>query len=210
MTENEISEKKKQVIGLYGEMRLSMQLHDLGWQVHRAYIDEGIDFVITKYYCPVCQKYSNQCIQTQIYKGKKYKCVTNLCASCKKTPLTIISRYLQVKTSEGITTKQPDVKKFSFHPKIRYDMGKEIFYIWIAVFEKPRERLCHFYIFNTSDVKLFDDINLPTYKITDNQKTELSIREDGCVVKKAKKHNYSCFNELFYNNWDSLELEIQD
>ena len=34
-----IEEKKKQVIGLYGKMRLSMELHELGWQVHRAYID---------------------------------------------------------------------------------------------------------------------------------------------------------------------------
>ena len=43
MAESNIEEKKKQVIGLYGEMRLSMELHDLGWQVHRAYIDEGIN-----------------------------------------------------------------------------------------------------------------------------------------------------------------------
>lgn len=32
----EIEEKKKLVIG---------------WQVHRAYIDEGIDFVATRYWC---------------------------------------------------------------------------------------------------------------------------------------------------------------
>jgi hypothetical protein len=30
---NEGEEKKKLVIGLYGEMRLSMILHELGWQV---------------------------------------------------------------------------------------------------------------------------------------------------------------------------------
>ncbi len=46
------NEKKKQVIGLYGEMQLAMELHARGWQVHRAYIDEGIDFSITKYFVP--------------------------------------------------------------------------------------------------------------------------------------------------------------
>jgi len=76
---NELEEKKKQVIGLYGEMRLSMELHELGWQVHRAYIDEGIDFTITKYYCPKCKKYSNQYIRYTVRNGKNVKCVTNLC-----------------------------------------------------------------------------------------------------------------------------------
>jgi hypothetical protein len=51
-------EKKKQVIGLYGEMQLAMILHEKGWQVHRSYIDEGIDFVITKYFCKCCNKFS--------------------------------------------------------------------------------------------------------------------------------------------------------
>ena len=32
-------EKKKQVIGPYGEMQLAMELHSLGWQVHRGYIE---------------------------------------------------------------------------------------------------------------------------------------------------------------------------
>ena len=148
----DLEEKKKQVIGIYGEMRLSMELHELGWQVHRAYIDEGIDFVATKYYCPECKKYSNQLIRNKIHDGKKRKCVTNLCEYCKKTELTVISRYLQVKTSEGIKTEKDDVRQFSFHPKIRYNMGEEVFYIWIAVFDKPKqEKLCHFYIFNTKD-----------------------------------------------------------
>lgn len=52
-------EKKKQVIGLYGEMQLAMRLYNNGWQVHRSYIDEGIDFVISKYYCSRCKKFSN-------------------------------------------------------------------------------------------------------------------------------------------------------
>lgn len=194
-----INEKKKQVIGLYGEMQLSMRLHELGWQVHRAYIDEGIDFVITKYYCPKCKKYSNQWIRG--------KCVTNLCDSCKKTELQVVSRYLQVKTSEGVLTKSDSVKKFSFHPKIRYDMGKEVFYVWIAVFESKIDKICHFYIFNTKDVKCFDNIKLPCYQITDNQKTELRIRNDGVVTKRGSIYNYSCFNKRFYENWNALELE---
>lgn len=141
---NNLDEKKKQVIGLYGEMRLSMELHELGWQVHRAYIDEGIDFTITKYYCVDCKKYSKQYIKYTRRKGKKVKCVTNLCEHCKKTELDVISRYLQVKTSEGIKTQKEDVRKFSFHPKIRYNMGKEVFYVWIAIFDDTKEKKMSF------------------------------------------------------------------
>ena len=46
---SDLDDKKKQVIGLYGEMRLSMELHELGWQVHRAYIDEGGKKIFSKY-----------------------------------------------------------------------------------------------------------------------------------------------------------------
>lgn len=209
---NDIEDKKKQVIGLYGEMQLSMRLHELGWQVHRTYIDEGIDFVATKYYCSKCKKYSNQYIRYKDYKGKTRKCVTNLCEHCKETELEVISRYLQVKTSEGENTKEEngiESKEFSFHPKIRYDMGKEIFYIWIAVFDKPRfEKRCHFYIFNTKDVSKFDNINLDTYQITDNQKTTLKIDENGVVLNKGRLYNFSCFNNRFYEDWKSLELEL--
>ena len=67
-------ENKKQVIGLLGEMNLSMELHERGWQVHKSYIDEGIDFMITKYYC----------------------------SNCKKANIKLINRAIQVKTSEGI------------------------------------------------------------------------------------------------------------
>ena len=96
-------EKKKQVIGLYGEMQLAMILHNKGWQVHRSYIDEGIDFVITKYYCVKCKKFVNQYIRNEEYNKKKCKCVTNLCEKCKENDtLKIITKYLQVKTSEGI------------------------------------------------------------------------------------------------------------
>lgn len=207
---NKEEEKKKQVIGLYGEMRLSMELHELGWQVHRAYIDEGIDFTITKYYCPVCKEYSNQYVRYTVRNNKKVKCVTNLCEHCKKTELEVISRYLQVKTSEGIETKDENVRKFSFHPKIRYNTGYEVFYVWIAVFDNTKEKRCHFYIFNTKDVEKFDNTNLDTYQITDNQKTELPIRNDGVVLKKGAAstgYDYSFFNTKFYNDFGALEIE---
>jgi len=207
---NEFEAKKKQVIGLYGEMRLSMELHELGWQVHRAYIDEGIDFTITKYYCPVCKKYSNQYIRYSNRNGKNVKCVTNLCEHCEKTELNVISRYLQVKTSEGIETPKENVRKFSFHPKIRYNMGKEVFYVWIAIFNEINEKKCHFYILNTKDVEKFDNISLDTYQITDNQKTELPIRNDGVVLKKGATntgYDYSVFNTRFYNDFGALEIE---
>ena len=205
---NEIEDKKKLVIGLYGEMRLSMELHELGWQVHRAYIDEGIDFVATKYYCPRCKKYSNQWIRTQTYHNKKCKCVTNLCEHCKKQELTVISRYLQVKTSEGVPTSRNDVRKFSFHPRIRYNMGDELFYVWIAVFDDKNEKKCHFYIINSKSVKDFDNMDLPTYQITDNQKTTLTINKDGFVLTRGQTYDYSCFNDRFYNDWNALEIEM--
>lgn len=211
---SEIDDKKKQVIGLYGEMQLSMRLHELGWQVHRAYIDEGIDFVATKYYCPKCKRYSNQYIKYTEYNGNKRKCVTNLCEHCKGSELKIISRYLQVKTSEGENSRNVqgvEVKDFSFHPKIRYDMGKEVFYIWIAVFDKPNfDKRCHFYIFNTKNVSKFDNLELATYQITDNQKTTLRINENGVVLNKSKLYDFSCFNNRFYEDWDSLELETKE
>lgn len=202
---NENADAKKLVIGLYGEMRLSMRLHDLGWQVHRAYIDEGIDFTITKYYCNKCKCYSQQWIRKSIYNKKEYKCVTNLCSKCHTEELEVVSRYLQVKTSEGVPTKSDNIRKFSFHPKIRYDMGYDVFYVWIAVFDNKDDKKCHFYILNTKDVSQFDDIELPTYQITDNQKTELPIRNDGVVLKEGKKYNYELFNTKFYENWSILE-----
>lgn len=211
MTENE--DKKKLVIGLYGEMQLAMMLHEKGWQVHRSYIDEGIDFVITKYFCKQCNKYTNQYIRNEEYEGKTKKCVTNLCEICKTDNLKIISRYLQVKTSEG-KDKSENERDFSFHPKIRYDMGNDVFYVWIAVFSKEFLRqkteqienpIIHFYIFNTKDVNKFDDITLPTYQITDNQKTTLTINKIGEILNKGKKYDYSCFTN-FHNNFNCLDV----
>lgn len=201
---NKEQDTKKLVIGLYGEMLLSMRLHNLGWQVHRAYIDEGIDFTITKYWCKKCNKYSTQWIRKEKYNNKIHKCVTNLCDNCHTHELIVISKYLQVKTSEGIYSSN-NIRNFSFHPKIRYDMGNNIFYVWIAVFNEKYDKKCHFYILNTKDIIKFDNINLPTYQITDNQKTTLRIRDDGVVLNCGTKYNYTIFNTQFYENWHILE-----
>lgn len=205
-------EKKKQVIGLYGEMQLAMKLHSLGWQVHRGYIDEGIDFVISKYYCKVCKKFSTQFIRQESWQGQKAKCVTNLCEFCKKTKLDIVTKYLQVKTSEGkpIYNKGvmiENVRNFSFHPKIRYDIDNCVFYVWIAVFaenENLEQSIIHYYIFHSSDVSRFDDMSLPTYQITDNQKTTLRINKQGKILNNGKKYSYDCFKE-FHNDFEILE-----
>lgn len=208
MSENIEDEKKKQVIGLYGEMQLAMKLHAKGWQVHRSYIDEGIDFVISKYYCQRCKEYSNQLIKQQTFKGKDSKCVTNLCSYCGNQKLSIITKYLQVKTSEGKPTQNMQIRDFSFHPKIRYNMDNNVFYVWIAVFNNSEDlenAKIHYYIFHTKDVEKFDDITLPTYQITDNQKTTLRINLEGKVLNKGKKYNYECFDREFYDNFDILE-----
>lgn len=209
---NESEEKKKQVIGLYGEMQLAMKLHSLGWQVHRSYIDEGIDFVISKYYCKACNKFSNQFIRQELWENKKTKCVTNLCEFCKTQKLDIITKYLQVKTSEGkpIYNRNEfvaDERHFSFHPKIRYDMDNKVFYVWIAVFannDDLEHAKIHYYIFHSSNIIKFDDISLPTYQITDNQKTTLRIDMQGRVLNHGKKYSYDCFKE-FYNDFKILE-----
>lgn len=96
-------------------------------------------------------------------------------------------------------------------------MGKDVYYVWIAIFVNDNFNLnniesqninihdaIHYYIFNTRDVILFDDINLPTYQITDNQKTELTIDKYGNILKKGRNYDYSCFYK-FHNNFDILE-----
>lgn len=190
MSENLEEEKKKQVIGLYGEMQLAMKLHSNGWQVHRSYINEGIDFVISKYYCKYCGRFSNQLIRQDTFQGKSAKCVTNLCEFCKRQKLDIITKYLQVKTSEGKSTGDKNIRNFSFHPKIRYNLGESVFYVWIAVFsddEDLENAKIHYYIFHSSDISRFYDISLPTYQITDNQKTTLRINLQGKVLNCGKK-----------------------
>ena len=72
------SDSDKQVIGLYGEMRLAMELHKRGWQVFRAYIDEKFDFVILKSYCENCKAFKNALTRETHYKGRNRKAVTQL------------------------------------------------------------------------------------------------------------------------------------
>ncbi len=143
------SDSDKQVIGLYGEMRLAMELHKRGWQVFRAYIDEKFDFVILKSYCENCKAFKNALTRETHYRGRNRKAVTQLCEDCEKDSLKMLVRFIQVKTSEGInerTTKSgEEVKNYSFHPKIRYHLAdSRVFYAWIQVWDEDN---VNFYIF---------------------------------------------------------------
>ncbi len=207
------SDSDKHVIGLYGEMRLAIELHKRGWQVFRAYIDEKFDFIILKSYCESCQAFRKALTRTGIYinkKGeqKKANAVTQLCEECEQDSLKMLVRFIQVKTSEGIdkqTTKSgEETKKFSFHPKIRYHLAdSRVFYVWIQVWDADKDEV-NYYIFKTSEVGNFDDLTLDTYQVTDNQKTELPINKDGEVLKQGRKYDYSVFKD-FLNNFDCLE-----
>lgn len=202
------SDSDKRVIGLYGEMRLAMELHKRGWQVYRAYIDEKFDFVILKSYCENCQTFKNAWTREQPYGNSTRKTVTPLCETCKKDSLKMLVRFIQAKTSEGIVKKTAkpgeEVKHFSFHPKIRYHLeDSRVFYAWIQVWDQDTHDI-NYYIFKTSDVERFDDLQLDTYQVTDNQKTELSINKAGKVLKKSSKYDYSAFDD-FLNNFDCLE-----
>ena len=117
---NGSEERDKKVIGLYGEMRLAMELHNRGWQVYRAYIDEKIDFVILKSYCENCQDFKNALTRERYYKGKNRKTVTPLCETCKQDSLKMLIRFIQVKTSDGKpdrpTKSGEEKKKYSVPP----------------------------------------------------------------------------------------------
>ena len=112
------SDSDKHVIGLYGEMRLAMELHKRGWQVFRAYIDEKFDFVILKSYCESCKAFRKALTRQGVYKEKKANAVTPLCETCEENSLKMLVRFIQVKTSEGIDKKTTrsgeETKKFSF------------------------------------------------------------------------------------------------
>ena len=96
------SERNKRVIGLYGEMRLAIELHNRRWQVYRAYIDDKFDFVIMKSYCENCKDFKEALTRRQHYTGKNRKAVTQLCETCEQDSLKMLVRFIQVKTSEGI------------------------------------------------------------------------------------------------------------
>ncbi|MDE0637322.1 MAG: hypothetical protein OXI43_15910 [Candidatus Poribacteria bacterium] len=199
------SDSDKKVIGLYGEMRLAMELHKRGWQVYRAYIDEKFDFVILKSFCENCKTFKNAL--------KRGKTVTQLCESCEQDSLKMLVRFIQVKTSEGIPAtkrKSEEVKDYSFHPKIRYHLAdSRIFYAWIQVWDEDKDEV-NYFIFKPEEVKRFDNLDLPTYQKTDNQKTQLPINKAGKVLKEGRvrkdgiQYDYRAFDE-FLNNFECLE-----
>ena len=202
------SESDKRVIGLYGEMRFAMELHKKGWQVYRAYIDEKFDFVILKSFCENCKEFKHAWTREKEYQGKIRKTVTPLCENCHKDSLKMLVRFIQVKTSEGIEAKtkkkKEEIKNFSFHPKIRYHLAdSRVFYVWIQVWDQDTHDI-NYYIFKTEDVKHFDNLQIPTYQVTDNQKTTLRINKKGEVLNKSKTYDYSVF-ERFHNNFECLE-----
>ena len=205
------SDSDKRVIGLYGEMRLAMELHKQGWQVYRAYIDEKFDFVILKSYCENCKAFRDAWTREGTFINKKGEektdtTVTQLCVECHQDSLKMLVRFIQVKTSEGKPAKNTrsgeDFKHYSFHANIRYHLADaRVFYAWIQVWDEDN---VSYYIFKTEDVALFDDLQIASYQVTDSQKTTLRINKEGKVLTKGKKYDYSAFED-FHNNFECLE-----
>ena len=194
----------KRVVGLYGEMRLAMELHQRGWQVYRAYIDETIDFTIMKSYCDVCKDFRDALRRVQTYKGRKRTTVTNLCERCESDSLRVIARFVQVKTSEGIRKpSKPEERTYSFHPKLRYHLADgRVFYVWIQVWDPDN---VSYFIFKTEDVAKFDNLELDSYQITDNQKTNLRIDREGNVLNQGRLFPTAEVFAEFHNDFDILD-----
>ncbi len=204
MSEDEGGEKR--VIGLYGEMRLAMELHQRKWQVYRAYIDDKFDFVIMKCYCDRCKDFTTSLRRKAEYRGRNTNVVTNLCEKCGADSIRMLVRFIQVKTSEGVDKGNPAERTYSFHPKIRYHLADgRVFYVWIQVWNKDK---VNYYIFKTEDVEKFDNISLDTYQMTDNQKTNLRIDPDGKVLTRSKYNTAEVFQE-FLNNFDVFDELIE-
>lgn len=186
-----------------------MELHQRGWQVYRAYIDDRFDFVIIKSHCHVCEDYTAPWQREQMYRGRKRSAITNLCENCHEDSLRMLVRFIQVKTSEGVHRNRPDERQYSFHPKIRYHLADgRVFYAWVQVWDEDN---VNFYIFHTDDVERFDNIQLASYQITDNQKLNLHIKQDGTVTNQTRTagRDYSVFRTAL-NNFDVLELLRDD
>lgn len=199
-----MSDDNKRIMGLYGEMAFAMRIHLEGWQVYRAYIDENVDFIIARYYCQKCKKFSSQeKRQKENRTGKKLSTTfpTNLCSDCKTDSLSFVCRFIQVKTSEG--EKLKNMRKYSFHAKLRSNVDSRTFYTWIALKQKSRKNgfTPFFYIFHHSDINRFDNLNLRSYEKTDNQKIELRIDGKGNILNQGRKYNFSCFNSEFKDNF---------
>ena len=201
---------KKQTTGLFGEMHLAMKLHVRGWQVHRAYIDSNTDFVITKYWCSNCEDYK-PLERRKKSKGKEAYFPTDRCADCLQTSLHLVVRFVQVKTSEGKpSTKQTNAREYSFRAKLRSNVDPRAFYVWIALTPsliKDADPIPHFYVFHHTEISRFDDLDLPSYQDTDNQKTTLRIDGQGNILNRSRLYDRSCFKE-FYNNFEVLDQTI--
>ncbi|MGI9462173.1 MAG: hypothetical protein ACR2NY_06345 [Alphaproteobacteria bacterium] len=208
-------EDKKRITAIFGEMNLAMDLHNKGWLVYRSYIDEYIDFIIARYYCKKCKEFTSLEKRTREGTSKSGSATfpTNLCDTCQTDSIKIITRFLQVKTAEGV---EPRIKKyknlqckdFSFHAKLRSNVDDRAFYAWIALMPMANnnEKLMpYYYIFNHTEINKFDDINIPSYQKTDNQQTHLYINPEIVVKNEGKKYNFDCFNKDFFNNFAKLE-----
>lgn len=201
------NEDNKRIIGLYGEMCMAMELHQKGWQVYRAYIDEHVDFVVCKYYCTKCKCFSSLEKRPKQTGGTF---PTDLCARCKNKSLRFIFRTIQVKASEGIESKKTDCRDYSFHAKLRSNVEDRSYYAWIALIAGEKNKLApHFYIFNHSEISKFDDIELASYQKTDNQKIALPINSSGKVIKKSniEGRSYEHFNTDFYGDSGFKKLD---
>ena len=204
-------DKEKRVIGLYGEMSLAMALHEKGWQVYKAYIDEHVDFIIARYYCTNCQEFS----QLQKRPSGSISKISGLfptdrCHKCHQKTIKFIVRFLQIKTSRGILKTIRNAKSYSFHAKLRSNVDDRSFYVWIALIGEKKETVAHYYVFHHKEISKFDDLNLDSYQKTDNQKTTLHIDRSGKVLNKGRKHGYSCFNDDFYDNFDKLDKLLDE
>lgn len=204
-------DKEKRVIGLYGEMSLAMVLHERGWQVYKAYIDEHVDFIIARYYCTNCQKFS----QLHKRQNESVSNVVNLfptdrCQKCRKKTIKFIVRFLQVKTSKGVPAKIEGARSYSFHAKLRSNVDNRAFYVWIALVGEKKETVAHYYVFHHAEINKFDDLNLDSYQRTDNQKTTLHIDRSGKVLNKGRKHDYNCFNDNFYDNLNKFDKLLDE
>ena len=214
----------KRVIGIVGETLTALELHQKGWQIYQPIVDDQIDLVITRYYCKHCKKYSGLFEKPMLNKNrnpilksnnKQKTFISNLCEKCKKSDLIFIVRYLQVKTSEGVPQKarkprHPGAKEYSFHAKLRHNVDPRSFYVWVAILDNKTPS---FYVFGHSEINKFDDISLPSYQDSDNQKTTLRIdTTTGQVLNQAKiqGRSYSCFNDPkeFFDNFDKLDKII--
>lgn len=207
-------QQNKRITGELGEMYVALKLHNEGWQVYRPIIDEQIDLIVTKYYCKKCGQYS---ALEKRKKGKSGEFPTNRCQECKKEKLILITRFLQVKASAGEQKAQDKaIWDYSFHAKLRHNVDPRSYYIWVPLIKV--ETTCQqartlptdydplFYIFHHSEINKFDNINLPCYQKTDNQKTTLKVNTlTKTVVNKGTKYDYSCFERNFRDNFGKLE-----